>query len=177
MTFRYEDEEYRIGFRHDRPRDWAAHEKHRISFRRRNGAIELHCDDCPAFLSGMSRAVAQHKTLVVAHLYARQLARTTHCAIYAKQEDVWVPLYRGLARLNTDEGGSYNREIGRKRALRAALLEIKPAPLDDNILTNVDDEAMLRFMRGFKRAAMTAYLDRSREAGSQNKTRGSGGAP
>lgn len=148
MTFEVDGQKYRIGFSHDKPKDWESHAKHELRLCQRRppksvgglgSPLELWCDRCQTFLAGMSPAIARKlatdippnrivRSIVepsTAALARRELARNAHCIIYRREGDKWVSLYSGSSRLNTDAGDTYEREKGRIAALRDAL-PIKP---------------------------------------------------
>jgi hypothetical protein len=113
MRFTFEGTECRIAFRHDRPRGWANHFQHKISFRRpersyqdqtktKGGPVELWCVACNLKLGPLAK---------------NERVRNCHCRIMVGQAVV----ASGSARLNVKAGDHYNRELGREAALRAAL--------------------------------------------------------
>lgn len=114
MTFEFEGATYRIGFRHDRSREWDAHRTHAVSLQRETGQREfvgpvfLRCDTCGVRLS---------------HLSKDKRARTTQCVILRLDPEGWSPIGSAAGRLNVKAGDQFKREAGRIAAL-AAVLEV-----------------------------------------------------
>jgi hypothetical protein len=144
MTFTFEGEHYRIGFQHDRPRDWPAHVGHALTLVAPEGkSAVLFCERCRTFLSDIGPHMTQKVKprrggalpagvtigRVMKRYLDRELTRSVRCTIYqrhpmlreATSEDDWLAVYSGLAHLNTDAGDRYEREKGRLMALRNAL--------------------------------------------------------
>lgn len=180
MKFTLDGQEYRIGFQHDKPRDWYSHFRcgSAVSFVFDDGQVTLFCGRCRVSLADVGPTMARKLTACVGEIktdaeavravlaaanareIARELARNVNCAIYAKREGAWVAIYTGSSRLNTDEGDRYDREAGRLAALRNALPKrALPAGVQFD-----ERFAREKARHQFCAAAMAAYLDRPRKA-------------
>jgi hypothetical protein len=157
MTFTFEGRDYRIAFKHDRPRDWASHVGHKLSLMH-HGA--LYCVSCELQLSHLSKA---------------ERARRSHCTIYqvvdvsAEINDTEASIViasassRPHAKTAKCPGDCFSREGGRRAALANAL-ECLPtiASLfnEDNSLADADTVRAKR--KAFRAAAWAAYNARGR---------------
>lgn len=195
MTFTHEGQQFRIGFRHERSRDWSAHYGHAICFQPDSrGKYSLYCIPClcvisaigPAatralkaagreaewelgeLASGMNATVLlklQKRAKAVRRLTARDLARDVTCTIYARVKDEWIAAMVGRSRLNTDAGDRYSREDGRIAALRSALP--KPGPVGGAGSGWVASAPNEAQRREFAKSAMDAYRARKATSGTR----------
>jgi hypothetical protein len=107
MTFSFQGLRFRIGFHHDKSRDWAAHRFHAVTLiRDGDGPVFLHCLKCGMQLSHLSKAAR---------------LRSTKCVILREDSDGWRPIASACGRLNVKAGDKFSREPGRVAALEAAL--------------------------------------------------------
>jgi hypothetical protein len=183
MTFSIDGQRYRIGFQHDKPKDWGSHIGHCNAegessiYLSKDG---LYCGKCRVWLSGISPAIARRlpgeprmfkgQVVYKSKLVARELARNVGCIIYRREGDQWVSVHSGRSRLNTDAGDQYERESGRIAALRDALPKKEKPP--EGLLAEYDGAYVEREQsrQMFCEKAMDAYLNRARrgnKAGAQ----------
>lgn len=114
MTFEFQGAKYRIGFRHDKSRDWDAHREHKVSIERDRSLMEstplgpafLYCNDCQIRLS---------------HVPKDERLRSTRCVVLRRDADEWRPIGEAAGRLNVKAGDRFEKEAGRVAALAAAL--------------------------------------------------------
>ncbi len=160
MKFQFEGKDYRIGFQHDPPREWAAHYSHEIGFVRAtrpdggfHGPAILHCLTC---------STKRKRPVKLSHFTKGEKERSVSCTIYelVNEEAVrWKPLYSGKAKVNVKAGDRYSKEEGRRAALQAALNSNREAitALWGNHMVIATS---LCYARKFSSAAWTAYLTR-----------------
>jgi hypothetical protein len=117
MTFEFKGDQFRIAFRHDKPREWAWHAArngsmgHNVSLVREieTGRVVLWCNGCQMKLAPLSK---------------RERARNVECRIYHWTLDSWMSITVGRSRLNFKAGDHYEREQGRRAALHDALVSL-----------------------------------------------------
>ncbi len=119
MNFKHESKEYRIVFRHDRPRDLSAHVGHNLTVGHVDGVdtgtgrLLICCLDCSGPTKGSALALWP---------LGKKHVRCTHVEIQIKTSlGTWVTVVEGTGKVNVKAGDKFSRAAGREAALTNAV--------------------------------------------------------
>lgn len=113
MKFKHNGHEYRIVFRHDKPRDLSAHVGHRLAVvpNRDSKKLAIACDTCRIdFQTGLQLWPLGKKQ-----------RRSTHAMIQVKTSTGWITTHEASTKVNVKHGDVFNRCDGREAALENIL--------------------------------------------------------
>lgn len=160
MTFEFEGAKYRIGFRHERSREWAAHQQHNVALRRDQvgekilGPVYLWCADCHVRLS---------------HLPKGERLRNTACVILREDPTGWRPIGHASGSVNVKAGDMFNKRAGAVAALEAVLgshqlrNKRRSLPAEEALLLPIPATSLPEYYThnaAFRDLAWKAYLER-----------------
>lgn len=160
MQFEFEGNRYRIVFRYDKDRNWAAHQEHGVGLRCAGpwkGQPALWCLDC---------------NLQLSHLPKSDRKRLARCTLFVHSGGAWEFTASGIGRVNLKAGDQFSRKEGREAALADMLETFSRRCIADDALGDVLREQTTRQMKHFRIVAWGAYHNR-KEAGPFRKEAGS----